>query len=166
MTHFSPTARYALGLRSDYMREDKAWLHTITYDRLLKRWNFPSSQANIFLQTGLGVGQQEDETAPAASGGILADWENRRLLIAYENRMIISESIDQSFSHKGRLGIAPYIGDYDDIHTWLMLEVDHHPTERDNVVLTPFIRVFTTSLMTELGISDQKDILFNISLQF
>jgi hypothetical protein len=37
MLSYSPTAHYAVGVRSDYMREDKDWLHTVTYNRLLKR---------------------------------------------------------------------------------------------------------------------------------
>lgn len=166
MASYSPTAQYAVGLRSEYMREDEDWVHTATYNRLLKRWNGADSQGNLFLQTGLGVAEHRGEIDPAASLGLEADWETRRIYFSYENRYLYAGDVEQSFSHKARAGFAPYVGDYDDIHTWLMVQIDHHPTERDNVMVTPFVRLFTQEVLGEIGISNKKDVMFNVTFQF
>jgi hypothetical protein len=166
MLSYSPTAQYAVGVRTDYMREDEDWLHTVTYNRLLKRWNAPDSQGNLFLQTGVGAAQHSDDIDPAATLGIEADWETRRIYFSYENRYIYAGNVERSFSHKARAGIAPYLGGYDDIHTWLMVQIDHHPSERDNVVVTPFVRLFNQELLGEVGISHKGDVMFNATYQF
>lgn len=166
MLSYSPTARYAMGVRNDYMREDKDWIQTLTYDRLLKRWNAPDSQGNLFLQTGLGMAQGGDTVAPAGTLGMEADWETRRLYVSYENRLIYANNVEKNFAQKARFGVAPYEGGYDDIHTWLMVQVYHHPSERDNVVVTPFVRLFTQEVLGEAGVSNKGDVMFNVTLQF
>jgi hypothetical protein len=118
------------------------------------------------LQTGIGAAQHGDDVDPAATLGFEADWETRRIYFSYENRYIYAGDVERSFSHKARAGIAPYIGGYDAMHTWLMLQIDHHPGERDNVVATPFLRLFTQEVMGELGISHKGDVMFNATLQF
>ena len=40
------------------------------------------------------------------------------------------------------LGITPYIGDYGDIHTWLMIKFDHTPKFKRNLIITPHLRFF------------------------
>jgi hypothetical protein len=166
MLSYSHTARDAVGIRSDYMRDDKYWLHTATYNRLLKRWNESDAQTNLFLLAGLGTAQHGDDSNLAATFGMEADWETRRFYALYENRYIEAGDVDRAFMQKVRVGVAPYIGGYDDVHTWLMLQVDHHPSLRDNVVVTPFVRAFNQELMGELGISNKKDIMVNATYQF
>jgi len=166
MLTYSPSAFYAVGERTDYMREDKSWLHTASYNRLLKRWNGSDSQANIFLLGGVGAATKADSTKAAGTLGIEVDWETRRYYTAYENRIIASDNIDQSYTHKARVGIAPYIAGYNDINTWFMLQVDHTPTSHDNVVVTPLVRLFTTEVLGEIGISNKKDVMANLTVQF
>lgn len=166
MASYSPTARDAVGIRSDYMSEDEDWLHTITYNRLLKRWNAADSQGNVYLLTGLGAAYHGDDSNPAGTLGIEADWETRRIYFSYENRYIAAGNIETSYSQKFRAGIAPYVGDYDDVHTWLMVQVDHHPALDDNVVVTPFVRLFNEDVLGEFGISNKKDVMFNLTYQF
>jgi hypothetical protein len=163
---YSPTARYAFGVRSEYMREGEEWVHSGVYNRLLKRWNAPDSQGNLYMLTGLGVAQNRGDTEPAISAGMAADWETRRIYFAYENRYLHADNVSASFSQMGRVGFAPYVGGYDDIHTWLILQVNHHPELKDNIVVTPIIRLFNTSVLGEVGISHKKDVLFNITYQF
>lgn len=163
---YSPTARDAFGVRSDYMREADVWLTTATYNRLLKRWNTSDSQANIFLQTGVGVANAGDDENAAGSIGIEADWETRRYYVNYENRYVNAGNVMREYSQKARVGIAPYVGGYDDIHTWFMLQVDHRPSDHDNVTVTPLVRVFNQEVLGEFGISHRGDVLANITWQF
>lgn len=166
MALYSPTAQYAVGVRTDYTRKDETWMHSLTYNRLLQRWNAPESQGNLFLQSGAGAAEGHGETSPALWGGIEADWETRRVYFAYENRLVHAGDVEKVFTHKARAGVAPYIGGYNDLHTWLMVQVDHRPEDRDNVVITPFVRLFTTEVLTEFGVSNKKDAMINVTLQF
>lgn len=166
MASYSPTAWYALGVRNDFMRGEDTHLVTATADYLLQRWNMPESQANIYLQTGLGFGKNYDIYAPAATFGVEADWESRRYIVSYENRAIASSVVEQSFSQKARIGIAPYIGGYEDVHSWLMLQIDHQPSEEHSLIVTPFIRLFNRQAMGEAGISNRGDVLLNLIYQF
>lgn len=163
---YSPTAYDAFGGQSEYFRTDGTWLHSVTYNRLLRRWNNPGSQANVYLLTGAGVGQDHGRKAPAAFGGIESDWESRRYYVSYENRGIASGANPQSFNQKTRVGIAPYLGGYGAVHSWVMVEVEHNPSADKNVIVTPLIRLFNTGLLTEIGYSSNKAVLFNATLQF
>lgn len=49
---------------------------------LIKRWNLPDGQGNIFSMTGAGLARQGSNTQPAAWISILADYETRRVFIS------------------------------------------------------------------------------------
>lgn len=163
---YSPTAKDAFGVRTDYMRNDDTTLHTLTYNRLLHRWNQTDSQANIFLMTGAGIGEDHGDFSAAGFAGMEADWESRRYYVSYENRFIASKANEQYFDQKARIGLAPYVADYDDLHTWLMLQVQNNPNSEDRFIVTPLIRTFNTEVLTEVGYSSNKTLLFNATWQF
>lgn len=169
--HYSPSARYSVGYKAEYWR-DKEWhFQGGQLNYLAKRWNAPASQANIYLKTGAGVAYSDAQgfdgrTQPAAFAGIAMDWEDRRYFTSYENRATYAGDIDKFFMQKVRIGIAPYIGDYGDVHTWLMLQVDHNPRNSDEITFTPLVRFFKGEYLTEAGISDDGDLLVNAIIRF
>ena len=57
--------------------------------------------------------------------GISTDWENQRCFIQYSNRYTYASEIDEFYTQSLHFGITPYIGDYGDIHTWIMMKIDH-----------------------------------------
>ncbi len=103
---------------------------------------------------------------PAAFTGITTDWEDRRFLISYRNRLSVGENINEYFTQWGRMGVTPYIGNYGDLHTWLMVEVRHSPENKDPVTVTPLIRLFKDTNMVEAGISNTGKVMFNFMKQF
>ena len=64
------------------------------------------------------------------------------------------------------MGIAPYLGDYDDVHSWLMLQVDHITGEGDRISFTPLVRIFKNEYLGEVGISNKGEVLFNLIIRF
>ena len=164
--HHSPSAQHSVGYRGIYWR-DKAWqFHGVQFNRLAKRWNAPNAQANLYIKLAAGMAANDTTDAIAAFGGIAFDWENRRFFTAYENRGLEAGEIDNFFAQKLRFGVAPYIGDYGDTHTWLMLQVDHTPQAENELTLTPLVRLFKGAFLTELGITDRGDVLFNWTFRF
>ena len=84
------------------------------------------------------------------------DWENRRpALPAIRPRCI---------PMMGRLSmpvvwvLPPYIGDYGDLHTWLMLQVE---AMGQDTAIVPVIRWFRSMHLVELGVHPNGGLLFN-----
>ena len=169
--HYSPSAKYSVGLRSAYHRDDDFWHNTVQVNNLLKRWNKPDSQANLYLKSGLGVaysdtGDFDSKMEPAAFTGLATDWEDRRYFVSYENRYMEAGDIHSGFHQSARAGVAPYMGDYGDLHTWLMLEVQHEPENDHNFTVTPLVRFFKGVHLLEAGMNNQKEVLFNYVIRY
>lgn len=161
--HYSPAVNYSIGYKGEYWRDEEWQFHGIQFNYLINRWNKPSSQANFYLKSGLGM---TDDYQFAAFSGIALDWEDRRFFTLYENRLYEAGHINRFFTQKARIGIAPYIGDYGDLHTWLMIQVDHKPEKDDSITITPLIRLFKKEYLVELGVSEGGDALFNFIIRF
>lgn len=164
--HYSPTARYSIGAKSIYWHDKEVLFNGVQLNSLVKRWNTRESQANFYIKTGVGVahtdkGEFDSQTNLAGFSGIALDWEDRRFFTSYENSYMEAGSIDSYFSQSARVGIAPYIGDYGDLHTWLMLQVDHSPEDEHEVTVTPLVRFFKDVHLVEAGVSDNGGLLFN-----
>lgn len=133
---------------------------------LVKRWNMPDGQANIFSMTGAGVSRFHGDDEFSAWTGILADYETRRIFTSYELRGMYAGDIEKSVWQRARVGFAPYLANYDDLNTWFMVQVDHHPAKEDNVVVTPLVRFFYKTTLVEAGYSSNDHVMFNWVLQF
>lgn len=165
------TPRFSLGPKLAYDRENDYTATMVDANFLLKRWNNPDSQGNIFVNLGVGsaysdAGDFDHETEPAFSGGVLADWEDRRYFTSYENQYVDAGDIDSAFHQSARVGVAPYVAEYGELHTWLMLQVDHHPEGENTTSVTPLVRLFKGTYLGEAGISNHGDILFNVNTVF
>lgn len=170
-THYSPTKDYSIGYFGEYWSDEDVQMHSVKLNYLAKRWNAKASQGNLYFTGGVGTaisnnGHFNRETEALTYGGLMADWEDRRYFVSYANKAIYAGDIDQSFHQKARVGIAPYIGDYGDIHTWLMLQVDHHPEEKDNFKVTPLVRFFYDVNLLEVGVNEDGDVLAHFIYRF
>ncbi len=150
--HYSPTFQDSVGL---YLESN--WTEDFTfvggqYNRLLKRWNGESSQANLYAKLAAGGVEhhKDDGQDGAAFIELAADWETRRWFVSYAARAWRIGERDMA-QQSARLGVAPYIGDYGDLHTWIMVEIDNNPTANDAVTTTPLLRFFKGVQMVELG---------------
>lgn len=164
--NYTFTPKYAVGLQHEYFRESETHMDAATLDILLKRWNMSASQANLYLKSGAGLAYENGNTDPAAYTGLEIDWEDRRFFTLYENRFVYAGDDEKSVRHKARLGVAPYIGDYGDIHTWLMLQADYDAGSDNEFSLTPLVRVFKGTALIEAGYNLDGGALFNFTYQF
>ncbi len=160
--HYSPTKDYSIGYMGEYWDDEDVQLHSAKVNYLLNRWNGKASQGNIYLTAGAGIAitnenGYDSNTEELAYTGLMADWENRRYFVSYENELIHAGDSISEFRQNGRVGIAPYIGDYGDLHTWLMLQVDHKPEDKDNFTFTPLVRFFYDVSMVEIGLNEDGD---------
>ena len=169
--HYSPTAFYSIGYRYEDFEPDAFYMNAVQLNNLLYRRNTSDSQANLYLKSGLGIAKCYHNTCNQTSQlsyftGIASDWETQRFFVSYSNRFLDAPHIRHFFDQSARLGIAPYIGDYGDLHTWLMVEVDYTP-EVDNIwTVTPLIRLFKETNLLELGINNKNYVLLNYVKRF
>ena len=133
---------------------------------LIQRWNLPGAQGNIFNSSGLGVSRYQGDNEFTAWTGVLGDYETRRIFTSYEARVMHVDNVENYFWQKARVGVAPYIANYDGLHTWLMLQVDDHPAKNDTWVVTPLVRFFYHTTLVEAGYSSNDHLMFNWVLQF
>lgn len=133
---------------------------------LIKRWNLPDGQGNIFNMTGAGITHEGNDNEFSAWTSFLMDYETRRVFISYEPKLMYAGDIDKSFSQRARVGVAPYLANYDDLNTWLMVQADHNPKKDDNFVVTPLVRFFYKTTLVEAGYSSNDEVMFNWNLQF
>jgi hypothetical protein len=163
--HYSPTARMSLGYRFEHWREMDFSLHAVQMNNLLRRWNRKDSQANIYLKSGLGVADGNVH-GPAGFTGLAADWENRRLFTSYENRYTVAGDQVDFYQQSARIGWAPYEGDYGDLHSWLMLQVEHMPESDHHFTVTPLVRFFKGVHLLEAGMNNRGEVLFNYIVRY
>jgi len=154
-THYTVTPKLSVGLRNEWDRKMEFQLHAAQATYLMKRWYGENYQANIYGFAGFGVadGISPNPTNANAAGfvGVLADWETRRLFASYRARHTEAGPVGSAFFQAARVGFAPYEGDTGDLHTWLMVEVDHRPKNDDRIGVTPLVRFFKGAALFEAG---------------
>jgi hypothetical protein len=158
---------FALGLYSKYeINGNEFYMAGPQLNTLIKRWNLPDGQGNIFSMTGGGMARQGSNNRPAAWAALLVDYETRRLFFSYEPRLMYADDIETSFWQRAHVGFAPYLANYDELNTWFLIRVDHHPAKRDHFVVTPVLRFFYKTIWLELGYSSNNHVMVNWTVQF
>lgn len=169
--HLSPSVNYSIGYRGEYWRIKKWKSHSVQLNYLIKRINRPKSQANFYFKNGLGFASSSNNNykskiEPNLFSGILFDWEDRRNLISYENKFNHNFTIDKYFLQKIRFGLAPYLGKYGDLHSWIIIQIEHMPRAENKIIYTPLLRIFKGDFLSEVGLNNHKELMFNFIKRF
>jgi len=170
--HYSPSIKNSIGLKIENNRVEKWTFAGIQYNNLLKRINKKKSQANFYLKSAIGSTHSDEHPFSnhqvlAGFIGFAADWEDRRFFTSYENKSFYSSDIAKYFQQKVRFGIAPYIGNYGDLHTWFMMQIEHNPKKiNEEINVTPLLRFFKDVYLLESGVSLDGEIIFNVVVRF
>ena len=175
--HYTPDPKHSIGLRVVYDRQGDFVYSGAQGNRLIKRWNKPDSQANIYAM--LSAGLIADETSgPQARGddaggfiGLAADWETRRYFISASAEHWERGRYGDETLYHGRLGIAPYVAGTGALHTWFMIEGHHRPEssgprQDDKLGVTAILRFFKGPSLVEVGVDDQGEPMLNYIHRF
>lgn len=156
--HYSPTFQDSVGIYAEDNWGSDWRFAGVHYNRLLKRWNAQHSQANLYVKAGAGGAEsyQGGDSELAGFVGVAADWETRRWFVSYEARGY-DLGFDQDARQSARIGVAPYIGDYGDLHTWLMLQVENQAEADTPTTVTPLVRFFYGVQLLEIGYTPETD---------
>jgi hypothetical protein len=167
--HYTLNPQLSVGGYVERNRAKNYDLAAVQVNSLLHRWNGESSQANLYLKGGVGVANPQDsgEAQPAAYAILATDWETRRWFTSAEVRARHLGDLGDTLDYTGRVGFAPYIGDYGDLHTWLMLQAEHDPADKDPIKTTPLVRMFYGVALLEAGYTlETEQTLLNLVWRF
>ena len=148
--HYSPTYKYSLGLeavKDDYFNTDYSYLR-FTY--LIDRKNTNYSQRNLYFQSGLNSKGFKNNFY-----GIHGDWETRRWFIGFGYKKISHDSIDYEDKFI-QFGLAPYLGEYGDFHTWIMVKSKKNSLS-ENWSTFPVLKFFKGNFLIEFGYNDETE---------
>lgn len=125
---------------------------------LVKRWNLPAAQGNVFAWAGLGSARGFDARGRFSGlatphAGAQADYETRSIYASAKSDWFRSHR----FSHRVdtvQLGVAPYEHDYEDLAVWFVVQARRYtggimPGETEVI---PMLRLFKGNFWIEAGV--------------
>ena len=148
--HYSPSYKYSVGienLKDKNLRDDYSYLR-FTY--LINRKNNLHSQRNLYFQSGLSSKSGND-----LFYGIHGDWETRRWFLGFDIKKVENRLKSYNQNHI-QIGFAPYLGEYGDIHTWLMLKTKK-TSIKDKRSSYPALKFFKGNTLLEFGYNNKTD---------
>jgi len=154
--NYAFTPRDAIGVTSLYMQTNnysQSQLNNeLTYTRLVKRWNMPEAQANIWFIGGVGetTGNYFGGTKATASPGIQADYETTRVYASANARIYIADGITNNVV-SARTGFSFYEANYDETQPWLILEARRLSMVSTQYEVTPMLRLIHNRFFVEAG---------------
>lgn len=156
---------WALGWMDTEYRQDGYSVHGPQLTRGW-RWNYPDSQANIYASGGAGPAFVDDKARLSGWGGASVDWEDRRWYTQAGTTFQATSNGPDYFWHSARVGVAPYIAEAGELHSWLMLQVDHTAGARQTWSATPMLRQFYGDYLWEAGLSTRGGVMLNLMKTF
>ena len=167
LLHYTINPKISVGLRSILRNSLRTSINAVEMNVLAHRDNGEDHQANLYFRGGLGLGSTKQDGMtrqfkPAAYVGMAADWEDRRFFVSYKNKVEAISGQEGEFSQSARVGIAPYIADFGELHTWLMLEGNHHPMDSEGAfTIRPLVRFFKGTHLVEIGVNNRLEGMVN-----
>ena len=147
--HYSPSFKYSIGIENTNDKIFKGNKNYIRFTYLLNRKNALSSQRNLYFQSGVDVANKNNHFY-----GAHGDWETRRWFAGFGNKNVQGK-IKNNYENKYlQFGVAPYIGDYGDFHTWLMVKTKKSSLTK-NTSTYPVLKFFSGDALIEIGYDNQ-----------
>ena len=149
------TPRDALGLTAVRMRTDQQQSlnnNELTYTRLVKRWNLPHAQANVWFFGGIGetYGTGMANARLTVSPGLQLDYETTQLYGSVNARTYRGEGVNYSLLST-RAGFSFYEVDYEQVQPWFILEARRMSYISNDIEVTPMLRMIHKRYFIEAG---------------
>ncbi len=174
---YAPTYWWSIGLaRSEMQSDDKLRQMEASYAQvnfLLKRWNLPDAQGNIFASFGSGIvnSSKESVVGLAHPGHVISqraqysengnrfalqgDFETRQIYTSFkvdvQQTPLFFERTDT-----GQIGFSPFAHDYDDLAVWFVAQVRKYRGMNDKTEAGAFVRLFKKNVWLEIGMNERR----------
>mgnify|MGYP001198543914 CR=1 FL=1 len=165
---YSFARQAAIAGRFQRMQRPQGEMYTMMpqFDALFYRWNMDDAQANIYGYAGFGGSRFLQDTSWAAISGIEADAESRRLYVSGKFQTFFFKDNDRVYQSQFRIGAAPYLAQFNELSSWLILSVQHEPQLTREWIVTPMLRMFYKNVLWEIGSSFKGDWMINGMVHF
>lgn len=169
--NYAFTPRDAIGVGALHMRSDDKSLSRdeaeLNYTRLVKRWNMPHAQANLWFVGGIGAlrGNDFSGTRTAYTPGVQFDYETTRVYFAAQARAYRAEHINHDYASI-RAGFSFYEVNYEETQAWLIVEARRMRGLSERLEVTPMLRLINKGYFVEAGVNQSRQIRFNLMYIF
>ncbi len=155
MLNYSPALGHAIGVEQMRMSGKGEQATTITgvnYTGLIKRWNLPSAQANVWFNGSVGEANgQYDGFAYTPS--LQFDVESTRLYFLAKARMIRAPQMNYDTAAV-QAGFSFYEAGFNDTQPWLVIEAKTMRNNDPTLQLTPALRLINKNYFLEFGVTN------------
>ena len=164
---YAPKVWFSLGGSTSFMQsDDKTKRHEAAYAQLnflVKRWNMPDAQANLFVSGGLGEARVKeirqtgniDERVAARRLAVQGDYETRQF---YTSLKIDTQASSRYFDRFDtfQIGFSLVAHDYDELAIWLVARVKKSRGIDNKTEGGAFLRLFKGNIWVELGMTERR----------
>lgn len=155
MLNYSPTLGHALGvevMRMSAKREQATTIVGLNYTGLIKRWNMPHAQANIWFNGSIGEAHgQYDGFAYTPS--LQFDVETTRLYFLAKTRLIRAPDMNYDTAAI-QAGFSFYETSFEETQPWFVLEAKTMRNTEPSLQITPALRLINKNYFLELGVTN------------
>jgi len=155
MVNYAPSVRHAFGLEVMRMSPRGGGATTmlgINYTGLLKRWNMPSAQANLWFTGSVGEATGEFDGF-SYSPSLQFDYETTRLYFLAKTRLIRAPSMNNDMAAI-QAGFSFYETDFDETQPWFVVEAKTIRNFNPGMQVTPALRLINKNYFLELGVTN------------
>jgi hypothetical protein len=163
--HWFATGVHHFSLKT---QDEMKSMNLISTNFLVKRWNGSSYQANIYTNLAVGMSDLSQESRPLGMGSVQFDIEDRKYYFLAKYSRLASEASEELTQITLRAGVAPYVANFNDIHSWIIIEWQSNLFlgQDLDVDITPYLRVFYKNVLFEIGHSLDGHMRFNFISHF
>lgn len=155
MVNYSPTVGHAFGVEVMRMspRDDASTTMTgVNYTGLLKRWNLPNAQANVWFSGALGEAQGAADGL-AYSPSLQFDYETTRVYFLAKSRWIRAPGMKNDTAAI-QAGVSFFETGFDETQPWFVVEAKTIRDFSPSLQITPAIRLINKNFFFELGVTN------------
>jgi hypothetical protein len=158
MFNYAPSVKHAFGIeimRMSPRHQNATTMTGINYTGLIKRWNLPAAQANIWFMGSVGEANGMFNGF-SYSPSLQFDYETTRLYFLAKARMIRAPDMNNdTVAIQG--GFSFYETSFDETQPWFVLEAKTTRNYDPSMQITPAIRLINKSYFLELGVTNPFD---------
>ena len=119
------------------------------------------------MSGGVGAATKTSFTDLAAEGAIEADYETRQIYVSGKANAVVAKNFDTLAVYQLRAGFAPYVGDFEALHSWLIGQIQYLPFSREEPFrVGPVLRLFYRNVLWELGVTTRSTWNFNFMIHW
>lgn len=155
MLNYSPKLGHAVGvevMRMSGKQEQATTIVGLNYTGLIKRWNMPHAQANMWFNGSIGEANGL-YNGFAYTPSLQFDVETTRLYFLAKTRFIRASNMNYDTAVV-QTGFSFYETSFDETQPWFVLEAKTMRNTEPSVQVTPALRLINKNYFLELGVTN------------